>query len=259
LSALPTSLTLPAGDSLLSFSFSALANTLSQPNRTLIVYLTNNTNYYDTLHIQILDHAKDWKLTSDTFVCKNQSVTLQSNTPISPKYKIQWSGAPLSDSTSNTPIYTANTVLDSIQVLAQLLYPTCPSISQNVNIKIKPIPTINLFSDTFVCRGDSIVVAPAILPAGTYQYLFSPNIALSYIDSPSIKAFPMQNRLYSLQITSQYGCKSSKNFSVQSIASSQFLDSAQVLPDTCQKNKGAVRLFPQASFASYLDYRYATN
>ncbi len=259
LSTLPTTLTLPAGDSLLSFSFSALANTLSQPNRTLTIYLTNNSNYYDTLQIQILDHAKDWTLLPDTFVCRNQSVTLQSNIPIFPEYNILWSGAPLSDPTSNTPIYTANTVLDSIQFLAQLLHPTCPSISQNVNLKIKPIPTIQLFSDTFVCRGDSITIVPSILPVGNYQYFYAPHLELSQNDSPTTKAFPSQNRFYSLRVTSEYGCGSLKSFNIQSIAPKSLLDSFKITPDTCFKNKGAVTLFPNTNFTSFLDYRQASN
>ncbi len=95
-------------------------------------------------------------------------------------------------------------------------------------VNIRPIPNFNAGADVVICR--DAVTRLGSVPAGNNTYQWSPNYFLSSTSSPQPFANPPQNTLYTVQVTSQYGCTTSDQ--VQVSISNPTL-SAQVTHETC--------------------------
>lgn len=126
---------------------------------------------------------------------------------------------------ANSTLYTLQVDPKPWQSNAEFLGCTDYSFHQ---VNIRPIPVFSAGADVVICR-DSVTRLGTV-PSGINTYLWSPNYFLSSTSSPQPFANPPQNTLYTVQVTSQYGCTTSDQVQV-SISNPAI--SAQVMHETC--------------------------
>jgi gliding motility-associated-like protein len=107
LSPIPATVTIPANDSVVSFSLSALPDLIPEGIETFKLYIGNNCGgfYFDSIIIEVRDIDRLQMLTNDTLnICRNSSVQLS----VDPAYAAyNWTnGATLSSNGINNPLAT---------------------------------------------------------------------------------------------------------------------------------------------------------
>ncbi|TMI69326.1 MAG: hypothetical protein E6H09_20145, partial [Bacteroidetes bacterium] len=106
-SLLPSSVTIPANDSVVSLTINAIADLITEPFETLKIYVSNScaTLNSDSLSIEIRDvDMLAITPTDSTVICRNSSLQLNAVTGY---LSYSWTnGATLSNNNVNNPIAT---------------------------------------------------------------------------------------------------------------------------------------------------------
>lgn len=122
--------------------------------------------------IQLLTNELPIILINDTTVCVNESIQLDAT----PGSTYNWSSsASLSDTTIQSPMATINA-----STTISLNATSAEGCTHNdfINVDVFPIPQIDLISDTSICLGDCITLAPTI-NTGIQQVSWSTAIGLN--------------------------------------------------------------------------------
>lgn len=76
--------------------------------------------------------------------------------------------------------------------------------SISTTIDVFALPEINIHNDTIICYGDVL----GIYATGGTNYNWSPNIAISDVNSPTPNVNPTENQLYTVEVFSEHLCMS---------------------------------------------------
>jgi len=196
---LPSSITIPAGDSTFTFTVTALTTPVTGP-KTLILYLPSGCGAVDTLLINILD-APFVSMPPPTLICQGSSYVL--NTTGSTGLSYNWSpAASLNNNTIGSP--TATPPGTTVYTLTATLPGTaCPAIVDTVSVTVDTAAIAILTPDTSLCIGQSITIM--VSSPGGYTYSWSPAVGLSSTTAQDPIASPTVATTYSLIATSAEG------------------------------------------------------
>lgn len=166
---------------------------------------------YDTVSVRVLPN--DFTLfTPDTAICQGVSINVQGQGD--PAFQYSWTPtAGVSDSTSLTPIITADT---SATYTVTASYPTCPDITHGFHIDVQPNPVVYVGPDRAICQWDTIQIEPVVTPTWYTHYIYNWSPA-THINDPSAANIVFngeQDTTLTLTVTTPAGCKGSDDMAV---------------------------------------------
>lgn len=95
----------------------------------------------------------------------------------------------------------------------------CYSVPFTQNIHIATTPVVNAGADTAIRAGSAVVLNPVVLPAGTYNYLWSPGTYLSSVSILNPVSTPIYSTRYRLTATDIVsGCTAEDDILVSAVA-----------------------------------------
>jgi gliding motility-associated-like protein len=138
----------------------------------------------------------------DTTICSGATFT---RTIVSNATSFVWtSSGGLNAPTVSPSFQLAPTVLTDYVVTA--IRGNCTA-QDNLRVTVNPQPTVNVGSNTSITLGQSYTIPATVTPAGTYTYAWTPSTGLSSASVLQPVATPQVTTPYTLEVTSQQGCK----------------------------------------------------
>jgi len=174
----------------------------------------------DTLIQEIIVRNVDVEMPADTLICFGETITI---TPVNhtpdPTIRYMWADNPyfVNPLNSNiqeisftiTPTSTTRYYLKVVNGDCEFIYSIVVTVSK---IVIEPL------SQLVSCFGESVEINPNItcIHCNEFYYQWSGDTSsiLTPTDQASIIVLPLQNSVYSLTVTNDYGCSVSETFTV---------------------------------------------
>lgn len=260
-----SSFTIPAGNNSYTYDLSAVLDGLKESTETLrVIFSSPAINFYDTTFFYIKDFANGINIFNgkkDTSLCVGQSVNL-SYTRTDTTFSAVWTPATNISCTNcfnTTYTWTTPNVASTQFVYLRISAIGCPTADSPLTIYIQPKPILSLNSSYSICKGDSVQLNASVSPAGTYTYLWTPNVQLSSSTILNPWAKPLTTQTYKLLTTTTSGCKDSINTTVSVSNIRIEIDSMRVTNTTCGTNNGSIRLYTKTSAPNNPPYQYSIN
>lgn len=261
--ALPTSVTIPANDSFVNLPLTAIADNLTEPNDSLIVY-ASGPNFLDTFFIKFKDFGNGisvYNQSNDSNICNYYTSNLYCEVKDNMAFKIKWSPATyLSADSILNPVFKPNVINinDTLKYYVKITHASCPDIDSVVKIKIMLTPKVSLGNDTTICKGDTIQLYPLITPTNNYTYKWS---YAQYLSSDSISnpiAYPPAHKIYLLSVITDENCIGYDDKLIQVLNIKSEIDSIGLTNTNCFKINGQARIYlknPTLNFKFKLNNR----
>ena len=196
-----------------AISCSTCDTIVASPSSTTTYFVTAtnrfNCSVTDSVVIQVYEPFNAVAAKPSNYICANESVQLD----ISPKDKyISWSPATsLSDSTIFNPVASPKetthyrvTLRDSVG---------CFSSSTDINIYVKPLPTVNAGPDMIYPYNTTYAITPAY-SSNVKSYYWSPSTLLNCNDCPAPVGISTTSQNYTITVTSDSGCIAKDNIAI---------------------------------------------
>lgn len=255
-----------AGSNNFSYNIAALQNGLAQGVRTLrLVFNAPSISFNDTIDYIVKDFANGitvFNNSNDTTICNNTTVSIYSTRTDTVFSRVWTPGTGLSCTNCDNPILSVNNgnIFSTQSISYRITAIGCPTIDSNVNINIQPKPAISLTPTFNICRNDSAILNPIIIPiVGTYSFVWTPAINLSSTNTQNTIAKPINNQQYKLVVSTPIGCKDSftTNVNVSNIRAE--IDSMVFRNASCGLGNGSIRLYTRTTPPSFPTYQYSIN
>ncbi len=205
-----STITIPAGESDISFVIQALQNNTPDPLRYIeFIYINSTCGTTDTFRIFIADLVPITVQTSnDTTICAGNAIVWAQGVGGGGLYTYQWADG-LGTNQQITPSPTESTVYS---VTIEDNCGSAPATGQ-VTVSVDGGPAAFAGNDVEVCIGGSVVLnASSNTPSVTYQW--SPTTGLSNPNIPNPVVTPQQDTEYTVTVTRNDGCVNSDAVSV---------------------------------------------
>ncbi len=203
---IPTTVVIPANDTVTTITVTSLLDALPEGTETLFIGLKTvscNVAYSDTMTI-LINEFPNYTITDNDSICIGSSKLLSASLlATDSNIKFLWkpgnfNGANLNITPFSTSLYTVTAI-----------YPGCPSRDSIVKIDVSPIPTINAGVDTNICPGGTVTLNAISTATPPYPliYAWSPNSSLTGSFGLTPAASPTTNTNYTVTATNIVGCK----------------------------------------------------
>ncbi|MBL7764811.1 MAG: choice-of-anchor L domain-containing protein [Chitinophagaceae bacterium] len=159
--ALPASVTIPANDTVVSFTIFANADALAEGVETIIIDVYGSvcaTSVTDQVTVEILE-TPGFTISPATTICQGSS-TVMNATPVPANNNFTFTWSPLTTPSSGNVVSASPGVTTTYTVTAA--YPGCPSVDSFIAITISPLPVPNLTPVNISCgSGTGSITASA--------------------------------------------------------------------------------------------------
>jgi large repetitive protein len=250
---IPTTLTIPANDSVVKIVINPLVDALVEGVETIFIGikpLACLPDFSDTITIRINDYPR-YSITDNDTVCTGNSFTLSATQiAIDTAQKFKWNPGNISGANYIiTPITTSNYTVTS-------LYPGCPNRDSVVNIAVAPKPLITTIADTSICVGNSVLLS-SVLNNSTLLYpatiTWSSSAGTSSLSSNTLLspiATPTSNITYTVTAVNGAGCSSTDAVNITLLPTPNLTIST--VASACNISNGSINVI--ASSGTNLSY-----
>jgi gliding motility-associated-like protein len=199
-------ITIPDGQDGVHLSIAAIADGIAEGQETIDITITFITECGDTFdrlwHFTILDeYLIDLEVTStDTITCAGEQITVEGiGTGGSLDYTFSWSN------TSTNTIFNDSPTEPTMYVLWLHDRAGCTA-TDSVYVLVHPMPYVNAGPDTALCDARDHELGQYINGFDGATYLWAPSYDLSSTNVPYPMVNITQDRIYTVTVTTLYGC-----------------------------------------------------
>lgn len=169
-------------------------------------YIAIATNTYgcttsDTVAIQVVPEVH-LVVSADTSICSGTHAQLRA-----------YGAAAYAWTPNDATIIGANTAMPVVTLTADAVYtvsasndPACPAATAQINVEVRPVPTVNAGPDQVVTVGSVVQLTPTY-SSDVVSMEWKPSTYLACATCPETVSTPRQSMDYALEVTNNVGCK----------------------------------------------------
>jgi gliding motility-associated-like protein len=218
-SPVPDSVTIPANDTVVCFTFSPLSDNISEGFETLQINVLNpcTGNVIDSVTFKIYDYLPYNLAVTDTAICQGKSVRLEVNGDTN----FTWSWRSVPDGPIENPSAMSTTGSPDTTTVYYVSgsYLACVTDTADIVATVEPIPIIDIYpNDTSFCLHEPYQIHVNVGPSyfNNYTYLWTPAIALDdpTVKEPSFYINGFNTYHYMLTVQTPLGCTNYDTLSI---------------------------------------------
>jgi gliding motility-associated-like protein len=211
----PATVTIPANDTVVSFTITALTDALAEGMETIDIQVFGsacNTTATDQRTIEIYD-IPGFNVTDNFSICQGQSASLSAiSNPSNSFLTFSWSGGTFPASGSNVSVTPAATTTYTVSAS----YPGCSNQDSLITVAVEPTPTISLSSQDITCLNPAGSITATGTAGSAFTFTISPG---GNILSGSPSTFTgLGGGTYSVTISSVAGCSNTATATINTTA-----------------------------------------
>ena len=211
----PATVTIPANDTVVSFTITALTDALAEGMETIYIQVFGsacNTTATDQRTIEIYD-IPGFNVTDNFSICQGQSASLSAiSNPSNSFLTFSWSGGTIPASGSNVSVTPAATTTYTVSAS----YPGCSNQDSLITVAVEPTPTISLSSQDITCLNPAGSITATGTAGSAFTFTISPG---GNILSGSPSTFTgLGGGTYSVTISSVAGCSNTATATINTTA-----------------------------------------
>ncbi len=211
----PATVTIPANDTVVSFTITALTDALAEGMETIDIQVFGsacNTTATDQRTIEIYD-IPGFNVTDNFSVCQGQSATLSAiSNPSNLFLTFTWSGGTIPASGSNVSVSPGTTTTYTVSAS----YPGCSNQDSLITVAVEPTPTISLSPQDITCLNPAGSITATGTAGSAFTFTLSPG---GSVLSGSPSTFTgLGGGTYSVTISSVAGCSNSATTTINTTA-----------------------------------------
>lgn len=161
----------------------------------------NGCTARDTVALKVVP-AVTLAVSQDTAICRGMSAQLRADGAAF------YAWTPAGTSGAGTSRHVVAPTDNTTYTVTAGNDPACPSASAQVNITVKPVPTVNAGPDQVIAAG-SLLYLKGAYSADVVSAAWKPDTYLDCPSCPETVAGPRQSMDYALEVTNTAGCKAS--------------------------------------------------
>jgi gliding motility-associated-like protein len=211
----PATVTIPANDTVVSFTITALTDALAEGMETIDIQVFGsacNTTATDQRTIEIYD-IPGFNVTDNFSICQGQSASLSAiSNPSNSFLTFSWSGGTIPASGSNVSVTPAATTTYTVSAS----YPGCSNQDSLITVAVEPTPTISLSPQDITCLNPAGSITATGTAGSAFTFTISPG---GNILSGSPSTFTgLGGGTYSVTISSVAGCSNTATATINTTA-----------------------------------------
>lgn len=230
----PATVTIPANDTVVSFTITALTDALTEGTETIDIQVFGsvcNTTVTDQRTVEIYD-IPGFNVTNNLSICQGQSTTLSAiANPTNSFLTFSWSGGTIPTSGSNVSVTPGSTTTYTVTAS----YPGCSNQDSLITVVVEPTPTISLSTQDISCLNPAGAITASGTAGSAFTFTISPGGSI-LSGSPSTFA-GLGGGTYSVTISSVAGCSNTATATINTTAGLNW-NSPTVVDNVC--NGGAI-------------------
>jgi gliding motility-associated-like protein len=211
----PATVTIPANDTVVSFTITALTDALAEGMETIDIQVFGsacNTTATDQRTIEIYD-IPGFNVTDNFSICQGQSASLSAiSNPSNSFLTFSWSGGTIPTSGSNVSVTPGTTTTYTVSAS----YPGCSNQDSLITVAVEPTPTISLSPQDITCLNPAGSITATGTAGSAFTFTISPG---GNILSGSPSTFTgLGGGTYSVTISSVAGCSNTATATINTTA-----------------------------------------
>jgi gliding motility-associated-like protein len=249
----PATVTIPANDTVVSFTITALTDALAEGMETIDIQVFGsacNTTATDQRTIEIYD-IPGFNVTDNFSICQGQSASLSAiSNPSNSFLTFSWSGGTFPASGSNVSVTPAATTTYTVSAS----YPGCSNQDSLITVAVEPTPTISLSPQDITCLNPAGSITATGTAGSAFTFTISPG---GNILSGSPSTFTgLGGGTYSVTISSVAGCSNTATATINTTAGLNW-NNTNFVNNVC--NGGAIGSINATVFGGTAPISYTLN
>ena len=249
----PATVTIPANDTVVSFTITALTDALAEGMETIDIQVFGsacNTTATDQRTIEIYD-IPGFNVTDNFSICQGQSASLSAiSNPSNSFLTFSWSGGTIPASGSNVSVTPAATTTYTVSAS----YPGCSNQDSLITVAVEPTPTISLSPQDITCLNPAGSITATGTAGSAFTFTISPG---GNILSGSPSTFTgLGGGTYSVTISSVAGCSNTATATINTTAGLNW-NNTNFVNNVC--NGGAIGSINATVFGGTAPISYTLN
>jgi gliding motility-associated-like protein len=216
----PDSVIIPANDSIVSFTITALQDGTTEGSEFLgIKTIGNCSNIADSIGIEIMEKSPFVLVSSDTSFCKGSEDIVALHVTGGTGLNYYWTSNPSSVIPNASDSLTFVKPNETTTYTVQATIAGCPAGSASFTVSIDEPPLVNIMADTSVCLNDSMKISVDVMPdmaGNNYQWDPFNNLSSGNVKEPMFFSQDLKDHHYKLTVTSPGGCAGSDTINIHS-------------------------------------------
>ena len=249
----PATVTIPANDTVVSFTITALTDALAEGMETIDIQVFGsacNTTATDQRTIEIYD-IPGFNVTDNFSICQGQSASLSAiSNPSNSFLTFSWSGGTIPTSGSNVSVTPGTTTTYTVSAS----YPGCSNQDSLITVAVEPTPTISLSPQDITCLNPAGSITATGTAGSAFTFTISPG---GNILSGSPSTFTgLGGGTYSVTISSVAGCSNTATATINTTAGLNW-NNTNFVNNVC--NGGAIGSINATVFGGTAPISYTLN